>query len=98
MSTTVRDASLVTKRNRNKAIHSYADTYKTLINSANPKQATVSPGATGAETVTEAKLGCIACHVYENELIRSGVLPGTPDNNLQLYPFNPSSGGANRTY
>ena len=99
MSTTVRDASLVTQRNRNKAVNSYYQAFKTaVIESSNPQQGMVVPGATGANSVTQAKLGCIACTIYNNELIRSGLATGTSDNNLQLYPFNPSAGGANQTF
>ncbi len=96
MSVTVRDASLVTLRNRNKAVNNYASAFSTAINAG--VQGLTAPGASGAETVAEAKLGCIACNTYTNELKRSGLVAGTPDANLELYPFNPSSGGAGRTY
>jgi hypothetical protein len=98
MSTTVRDASLITLRNRNKAVNAYASSFRTANQSAAPQQGLTAPGAAGAETVAEAVLGCTACTIYTNELIKVGVVSGTPDRNLSLYPFNPSSGGAGRTY
>jgi hypothetical protein len=98
MSTTVRDASLITLRNRNKAVNAYASSFRTVIQATRPQQGLTAPGAAGAETVAEAVLGCTACTIYNNELIRAGVVAGTPDANLSLYPFNPSSGGAGRTY
>lgn len=98
MNVTVRDASLVTKRNRNKAVSAYASAFSQAVNSATPQQALTAPAASGAETVAEIKLGCEACTVYQNELKKVGLASGTPDTNLSLYPFNPSSGGAGRTY
>ncbi len=99
MSLTVRDASLVTQRNRNKALNAYASGFSSAINSSTgAQQGLKAPGLTGAEVVGEIKLGCIACTVYQNELIKQGRASGTPDTNLSLYPFNPSSGGAGRTY
>ena len=98
MSVAVRDASLVTKRNRNKAVSAYASAFTQAIQSATPQQALTAPGASGAERVAEIKLGCEACAVYQNELRKVGLASGTPDRNLSLYPFNPSSGGAGRTY
>jgi hypothetical protein len=92
MSVTVRDASLVTKRNRNIAENSYYTQWKdaTVLSSA-PKQATSNPAGAGAQVVAEIKLGCQAC-VARNGF---GVTPD-PDPNADLYPFNPSSGGAGR--
>jgi hypothetical protein len=96
MSLTVRDASLITQRNRNKAVNAYAQSFRSAVGSG--VQGLTAPGAAGAESVTEAKLGCTACAVYQNELVKAGIVSGTPDTNLSLYPFNPSSGGAGRTY
>jgi hypothetical protein len=95
---TVRDASLVTVRNRNKALNAYATGFTSAIQTARPAQGLTVPGATGAETVSEKLLGCIACTAYSNDLKRYGLESGTPDGNTTVYPFNPSSGGAGRTY
>jgi hypothetical protein len=92
MSVTVRDASLVTKRNRNIALNSYYTQWKdATVLSSNPKSATTGPAGAGAEVVAEIKLGCQACVARDN----FGVIPN-PDPNTELYPFNPSSGGASR--
>lgn len=99
MNVTVRDASLVTQRNRNKALNAYATGFNNAINApTGAQQGMKAPALTGGEVVGEIKLGCIACHVYQNELVKAGLASGTPDTNLSLYPFNPSSGGAGRTY
>ena len=94
---TVRDASLVTKRNQGKAVNSYYTQWKDATVNAAPgvlNMAATSPGQTGAEALIEKKVGCDACVVYANELKRQ-VNPAdtTIDANLSLYPFNPSSSG-----
>lgn len=92
MSVTVRDASLVTKRNRNIAENSYYTQWKNAtVLSSNPSQATSNPAGAGAQVIGEIKLGCQACVARDN----FGVIPA-PDPNVTLYPFNPSSGGAGR--
>ncbi len=92
MSVTVRDASLVTKKNRNIAENSYYTQWKNAtVLSSNPSQATSNPAGAGAQVVAEIKEGCQACVARDN----FGVLP-TPDANTERYPFNPSSGGAGR--
>ena len=92
MSVTVRDASLVTKRNRNIAVNSYYTQWKAAtVTSATPTQAASNPAGAGAEVIAQVKEGCQACVARNN----FGVLPD-PDPNTDLYPFNPSSGGAGR--
>jgi hypothetical protein len=89
MNVTVRDASLVTKRNRNKAEYSYYESWKdATVLSAHPSPATTAPTGAGAQVVSEIKLGCEACTIYNN----SRIFPN-PDPNHVLYPFNPSAGG-----
>ena len=90
MNVAVRDASLVTTRNRNKALNSYYQVWKdnTML-SANPNAALKAPAATSAEVVAQIKLGCVACTIYNNSL-----LAVNPDPNQVLYPFNPSACGA----
>ena len=93
MPCTVRDASLVTVRNRNKALNSYYQSWKAAtVSAAAPVQSLKAPAITGAEVLTEAKLGCSACYAYQNQLNKDA---GEPyDSNITVYPFNPSAGGA----
>jgi hypothetical protein len=94
MSTTVRDASLVTQRNRNKAINAYATQFATAVtNSAAPLAGVTGPATTGAETVTQIGLGCTACLAYNTNTSNALGLSGT-DPNIALYPDNRSRGGA----
>ncbi len=92
MSTTVRDASLVTKNNRNKAVNAYYTQWKdATMNTTTANLSLINgPAGAGAEVVAQIKLGCEQC-VKQNNF-----LAGTTDNNMTLYPFNPSSGGASR--
>jgi hypothetical protein len=94
MSTTVRDASLVTQRNRNKAINAYATQFATAVtNSAAPQVGATRPALTSAEVVTQIQLGCTACLAYNTNTSNALGLAGT-DSNIALYPNNPSRGGA----
>lgn len=90
MSCTVRDASLVTKNNRNKAEFAYYSSWKdATMNTANSNPSLVKgPAGAGAQVVGEIKLGCEQCVKLEN------FLANTTDGNMALYPFNPSSRGA----
>ncbi len=92
MSCTVRDASLVTKNNRNKAEYAYYSQWKSAtMNTASANPSLVNgPAGAGAQVVAEIKLGCEQCQKLEN------FLANTTDGNMALYPFNPSSGGASR--
>ncbi len=92
MSCTVRDASLVTKNNRNKAVNAYYTQWKdATMNTASANAALVGgPAGAGAEVVAQIKLCCEQCVKLTN------FLNNTPDGNMTLYPFNPSSGGASR--
>lgn len=92
MSCTVRDASLVTKNNRNKAVNAYYTSWKdATMNTPSSNPSLVNgPAGAGAEVVAQIKLGCEQCVKLTN------FLNNTPDGNMTLYPFNPSSGGAGR--
>ena len=81
MGTANRDASQITKRNRNKAENSYYNQWQSATN--NGIAATTRPTGAGAAVVTEVKLGCRAC-VEDNGA----------DVNQPRYPVNRSSGGA----
>lgn len=90
MNVAVRDASLVTKRNRNKALNAYYQGWKTAtVNSSNANPALTAPAATSAEVVAQIKEGCVACTIYTNSRAATN-----PDPNQVLYPFNPSACGA----
>jgi hypothetical protein len=94
---TVRDASLVTKRNQGKAVNAYYNDWKSRTVTASPaalNMAATSPGVSGAESLIEKKVGCDACVVYSNELLKRAN-PSDPavDANLSLYPANASSSG-----
>ena len=90
MNVAVRDASLVTTRNRNKAAYGYYQQWSdATVNSSNANPALKAPAATGAAVVAQIKLGCTACTIYNNSRISPN-----PDPNQTLYPFNPSACGA----
>ena len=92
MPTAVRDASLVTIKNRNIALNNYYNDWKTNTMSATrPSQALVAPGITSAETLTQAKDGCVQCTVLSN--IALNATNGSADRNL-LPLANDSRGGA----
>lgn len=92
MPTAVRDASLVTIKNRNIALNNYYNDWKTNTMSAvRPSQALTTPGFTGAETLVQAKDGCVQCTVLSN--IALNTLNGAADRNL-LPLANQSRGGA----
>lgn len=85
MNVAVRDASLVTERNRNKALSSYNVQFQnaTML-SANPNQALIAgPCGMSAEVVAQVKLGCIACEQLTN-----------PTTEHPVYMFNPTPCGA----
>lgn len=92
MSCTIRDASLVTLRNRNKAVNSYYTQWQTATRDSSTANSSLvgGPSGAGAEVVAQVKLGCTACTAFTN------FSNGDRTNNIQLYPFNPSSGGAGR--
>jgi hypothetical protein len=97
MSCTVRDASLVTLRNRNKMINAYAQSFKTATMNTSNANASLVQGPVGgqAQNVANATLGCMACTTYDN-FVLTAINGSSPDPNQTLYPFNPSSGGASR--
>ena len=93
MPCTVRDASLVTVRKRNKALNSYYVSWKDVtVSAANPLPGVTSPAKTSAELVKQIQLGGTAAYIYQNELNKNAGHPFDP--NVSLYPFNPSAGGA----
>ena len=93
MPCTVRDASLVTVKNRNKALNAYYNDWKNnTVNSTTPNLALNAPAATSQEVIPEIRQGCEACNAVANETNK--VLGLTYDTNVALYPPNRSTGGA----
>jgi hypothetical protein len=85
MNVAVRDASLVTVRNRNKALSSYNVQFQnaTML-SSNPNHTLIAgPAGNSAEVLTQVKLGCIACEQLTN-----------PTTEHPVYMFNPTPCGA----
>ena len=90
MGVTNRDASILTKKNRGVAQNGY---YQQWYNSTvvNGQGGVVGPAKTSAEVVSEIRVGCTNCAALD------AVAAGT-DPNASPYPFNPSSGGAGRSF
>lgn len=62
MGTTNRDASLLTVTRRNVAMNNYASSWKTSTMSTNTlNHALKSPAFTGAEGISQIRLGCEQC-------------------------------------
>jgi hypothetical protein len=90
MGVTNRDSSLLTKKRRGIAENSYYTQWKaSTMNTSTPLPGITSPARVSAEVLTEITLGCATCAANAN--------PQT-DRNLAQYPFNPSSGGAGRSF
>lgn len=106
MPCTNRDASVLTKKRRGVAEYSYYTSWKAATvnnNSGFNNQAVIAPARTSAEVVSEIKLGCQTAYAYNNSQVQLGNtsasaavgFPGAVyDSNVAVYPFNPSSGGA----
>ena len=94
MPCTIRDASIVTVRNRNKALNSYYNDWKnkTVLSTA-ANSATTPPASTSAEVVAEIRLGCQACLAVSNNTNK--IFGLAYDANISLYPENPSSANNN---
>lgn len=110
MPTTVRDASLVTIRNRNKAEASYYNAWKSnTVTSATPLVNLKSPVIGGANLLSEVSNGLVETNTFNNEYAKyastNGVALATiqstlktlgPDPNVSLYPFNASTNKGNQ--
>ena len=72
------------------AENSYYTQWKAAtMNTSSPLPGVTSPARVSAEVIAEITLGCSTCAANAN--------PQT-DPNLSAYPFNPSSGGAGRSF
>jgi hypothetical protein len=76
-----RDSSLLTQKRRNMAQNAYYNGWKAAVLAGNA--GLTSPGKSGAEVLSEIKLGCTACTIIEEN---------GSDPNKQRYPANFSSG------
>jgi len=98
MGVTNRDASWLTQKRRGVALNGYYQSWKAnTVNSSNsPGLVFTPPGATGAETLTNAHLGECVCYTYNNALVQQGNTSSGQryDSNQAVYPPNFSSGGA----
>ena len=81
MGVTIRDASLLTQKRRNMAENAYYAAWKAEANSGNA--ALTAPAKSGAEVLSEIKLGCTACTI---------IAENGSDPNKTRYPANFSSG------
>lgn len=87
MGTANRDSSVLTMKRRGMAEKSYYDQWKNAtMNTANAMGGVTAPARTSAEVVAEITVGCTACSALT-----------TTDPNAAV-PFNPSSGGAGRSF
>ena len=88
----VRDASTVTKRNRDIAVNSYYSQWTAATMNtagAKPVASTTSPGKAGTEQIINNRAGCEAALVATAFLTKTGIDPNEP-----LYPTNTTTGGA----
>jgi len=76
MGTTNRDASLLTVTKRNVAMNTYATSWKAAtVSAASPNAALAAPAFTGAEGVSQIRLGCQDCTNVSNYGTDSNVGP-----------------------
>jgi len=93
MPTTVRDASLVTQKNRGIALNAYKTAFTSAtMNTAAANPALTAPGVVSAQTLSQARLGCEACVAVDD--FNAAALGQTTDPNITRYGPNPSAGGA----
>lgn len=90
MGVTNRDASILTKKNRGVAENAYYQQWysATMVEG---KGGVAGPAKTSAEVVAEIKVGCTQCATL-------AAVAASTDPNASQYPFNPSSGGAGRSF
>lgn len=93
MPTAVRDASMVTLKNRGIALNAYKSAFTSAtMNTTQINQALTAPGVTGAQTLIQARVGCEACVAVDD--FNAAALGQSTDPNITRYPANPSAGGA----
>ena len=83
MSTTVRDASIITKKNRNIALYAWKNQQTTAVNNGQTVFLAEQPTYQSLAVVTDRNIGCAECN---------NVVVGT--NSVVInYPFVGSGGG-----
>jgi hypothetical protein len=83
MSVTVRDASIITKKNRDIALYAWKNQQTTAVNTGQNTILAEQPTYQSGEVVTQRQLGCIAC----------AQVTATPTSVIINYPFVGSGGG-----
>ncbi len=83
MSTTVRDASLITKKNRDIALYAWKTQQTNAVNSGSTVVLAEQPTYQSGQVVTQRNLGCVAC----------GQVTATATSVVINYPFVGSGGG-----
>ena len=84
MSTTVRDASIITKKNRDVALYAWKNQQETIVNAGGTVFLAEQPTYQSAQIITQRNLGCAYC--------ATSVSTGT--NSVVInYPFVGSGGG-----
>lgn len=83
MSTTNRDASIITKRNRDVALYAWKNQQNTLVNSGGTTVLAEQPTYQSGQVVTNRNLGCVAC----------AQVTTTTNTVVINYPFVGSGGG-----
>lgn len=76
MGTTNRDASLLTVTKRNVAMNTYASSWKAeTVSATRPNGALAAPAFTGAQGVSQIRLGCEDCTNVSNYGTNSNIGP-----------------------
>lgn len=84
MSTTVRDASWITKKNRDVALYSWKQQQTNAVNSGQNTILAEQPNTQVGEVITNRNLGCMYCQTN---------VATTATTNVVTYPFNGPGGG-----
>jgi hypothetical protein len=83
MSTTVRDASWITKRNRDVALYAWKNQQNTQVNAGGTNVLAEQPSYQSGQVVTNRNVGCMAC----------SQVTATATSVVINYPFVGSGGG-----
>lgn len=84
MSTTVRDASWITKKNRDVALYSWKNQQTTAVNNGVNTILAEQPNTQSGQVISERNLGCMYCQTNVSVNAVSNVV---------TYPFVGSGGG-----
>jgi hypothetical protein len=84
MSTTVRDASWITKKNRDVALYSWKNQQTTAVNNGVNTVLAEQPNTQSGQVISNRNLGCMYCQTNVSV---------TAVSNVVTYPFVGSGGG-----